>query len=211
MSHCNAFLAHAGRLELARCLCAVPLKGSMFSVPAAARWSTGNWVNPVWKTPQASLATCPRRTGISTQRSCWDCRVEAVGGPARIAYHLHLNTTVHRILTRCLRPPLRFTDPATGIRVRGRSVAADTNMHGRATRAPAAVLAEAEIRLKRIRPAGPGSTARSSASTASLTRMGLREGQWLRKRMPGLLPGLHRALQSLATHRTPRRFANQPG
>jgi transposase InsO family protein len=43
-------------------------------------------------------------------------------GPARIAYHLHLNiSTVHRILTRYLCPPLRFTDPATGIRVRGRT------------------------------------------------------------------------------------------
>lgn len=42
--------------------------------------------------------------------------------PARIAYHLHLNiSTVHRILTRYLCPPLCFTDPATGARVRGRN------------------------------------------------------------------------------------------
>jgi transposase InsO family protein len=42
-------------------------------------------------------------------------------GPARIAYHLHLtSSTVHRILTRYLCPPLRFTDPATGTRIRGR-------------------------------------------------------------------------------------------
>jgi transposase InsO family protein len=34
---------------------------------------------------------------------------------------LHLNiSTVHRILTRYFCPPLRFTDPATGIRIRGR-------------------------------------------------------------------------------------------
>ena len=48
-------------------------------------------------------------------------RVSRRWGPARIAYHLHLNiSTVHRILARYLCPPLRFTDPATGIRLRGR-------------------------------------------------------------------------------------------
>jgi len=48
-------------------------------------------------------------------------RVNRRWGPVRIAYHLHLNiSTVHRILTRYLRPPLRFTDLATEIKVRGR-------------------------------------------------------------------------------------------
>lgn len=59
-------------------------------------------------------------------------RVNRRWGPARIAY-LHLNvSTIHRILTRYLCPPLRFTVPATKIRVRGRDRACLTNLPGRA-------------------------------------------------------------------------------
>ena len=46
-------------------------------------------------------------------------RVSRRWGPARIAYRLRLNpATVSRVLARYGCPPLRFTDPATGVRIR---------------------------------------------------------------------------------------------
>ena len=129
MSHPNAFLAHAGRRRLAQC---IVLEGWSLrraaerfnvSVPTAARWS-----RRYRESGEAGLedrtsrpTTCPHRTGVRTERRVLSLRVNRRWGPARIAYHLHLNiSTVHRILTRFLCPPLRFTDPATGIRLRGR-------------------------------------------------------------------------------------------
>ena len=51
-------------------------------------------------------------------------RVVRRWGPARIAYHLGLNpATVHKILTRYRCPQLAWTDPATGVRLRGRTPA----------------------------------------------------------------------------------------
>ena len=129
MSHRNAFLAHSGRLQLARCIVVDgwPLRRAAerfnVSVPTAARWS-----RRYRELGEAGLAdrrsqplTCPHRTRLRTERRVLGRRVNRRWGPARIAYHLHLNiSTVHRILTRYLCPPLRFTDPATGIRVRRR-------------------------------------------------------------------------------------------
>lgn len=66
--------------------------------------------------------SCPHQSGLRTERRVLGLRVNKRWGPARIAYHLHLNiSTVHRILTRYKCPPLRFTDPATGTRIRGRA------------------------------------------------------------------------------------------
>ena len=129
MSHRNAFLAHSGRLQLARCIVVDgwPLRRAAerfnVSVPTASRWS-----RRYRESGEAGLQdrrsrplTCPHRTRVRTERRVLGLRVNRRWGPARIAYHLHLNvSTVHRILVRYLCPPLRFTDPATGIRVRGR-------------------------------------------------------------------------------------------
>ncbi|WP_411373844.1 IS481 family transposase [Arthrobacter sp. MPF02] len=132
MSHRNAFLAHSGRLQLARCIVVDgwPLRRAAerfhVSVPTAARWSARyrelgeDGLGDRTSRP----LTCPHRTVIRTERRVLGLRVSKRWGPARIAYHLHLNvSTVHRILTRYHCPPLRFTDPATGTRVRGRDLA----------------------------------------------------------------------------------------
>lgn len=129
MSHRNAFLAHSGRLQLARCIVVDgwPLRRAAerfnVSVPTAARWSRRyrELGEAGLEDRRSRPLTCPHRTPIRTERRVLGLRVNRRWGPARIAYHLRLNvSTVHRILTRYLCPPLRFTDPATGIRVRGR-------------------------------------------------------------------------------------------
>jgi len=92
------------------------------SVPTAARWSRRyRELGEVGLQDRRSRPpTCPHRTRVRTERRVLGLRVNRQWGPARIAYHLHLNvSTVHRILVRYLCPPLRFTDPATGIRIRG--------------------------------------------------------------------------------------------
>jgi transposase InsO family protein len=63
--------------------------------------------------------SCPHRTTRRVERRVLGLRVARRWGPARIAYHLHLNVaTVGRILTRYHCPRLTFTDPATGTRIR---------------------------------------------------------------------------------------------
>lgn len=129
MSHRNAFLAYSGRLRLARCIVVDgwPLRRAAerfnVSVPTAARWSGRyrEFGESGLEDRGSRPRTCPHRTGVRTERRVLGLRVNRRWGPARISYHLHLNiSTVHRILTRYLCPPLRFTDPATGARVRGR-------------------------------------------------------------------------------------------
>ena len=129
MSHRNAFLAHSGRLRLARCIVVDgwPLRRAAerfnVAVPTAARWSQRyrEFGEAGLEDRRSRPASCPHRTGVRTERRVLGLRVNRRWGPARIAYHLHLNiSTVHRILTRYLCPPLRFTDPATGTRIRGR-------------------------------------------------------------------------------------------
>jgi len=129
VSHRNAFLAYSGRLQLARCIVVDgwPLRRAAerfnVSVPTAARWSHRyrDLGEAGLEDRRSRPLTCPHRTGVRTERRVLGLRVNRRWGPARIAYHLRLNiSTVHRILTRYLCPPLRFTDPATGTRVRGR-------------------------------------------------------------------------------------------
>jgi transposase InsO family protein len=129
VSHRNAFLAYSGRLQLARCIVVDgwPLRRAAerfrVSVPTAARWSQRyrELGEAGLEDRRSRPVTCPHRTAARTERRVLGLRVNRRWGPARIAYHLHLNiSTVHRILTRYLCPPLRFTDPATGIRVRRR-------------------------------------------------------------------------------------------
>jgi hypothetical protein len=89
-------------------------------VPTAARWS-GRYRELGEDGLEDRPLTCPHRTPVRTERRVLGLPVNRRWGPARIGHHLYLNiSTVHRILTRYLCPPLRLTDPATGIRVRGR-------------------------------------------------------------------------------------------
>ena len=132
MSHPNAVLAHSGRLRLARCVVkdgwSLRRAAERFnvSVQTAARWSCRYRESGVAGLADRSSrpVSCPHRSGLRTERRVLGLRVNKRWGPARIAYHLHLNiSTVHRILTRYHCPPLRFTDPATGTRIRGREPA----------------------------------------------------------------------------------------
>ena len=63
--------------------------------------------------------SCPHQLPVRTERRILGLRVARRWGPARIAYRLGLAvSTVQRVLARYGAPPLRFTDPATGARVR---------------------------------------------------------------------------------------------
>ena len=68
----------------------------------------------------------PRRTPTPTERRILGLQVSRRWGPARIAFRLGLAvSTVGRVLRRYGAPPLRFLDPATGVRIRtSRSAAA---------------------------------------------------------------------------------------
>ncbi|WP_347107671.1 IS481 family transposase [Paenarthrobacter sp. S56] len=127
MSHSNAILTPAGRLKLARCVvdAHLPLRRAAerfnVSVPTAARWA-GRYVElgeaGMLDRPSRPLS-CPHRSSARIEHRVVGLRTSKRWGPARIAYHLHLNiSTVHRILHRYHCPPLRFTDRSTGIRIR---------------------------------------------------------------------------------------------
>jgi transposase InsO family protein len=61
----------------------------------------------------------PGRTPTRIERRILGLRVTRRWGPARIDFHLKLAiSTVGRVLHRYGAPPLRFTDPATGTRIR---------------------------------------------------------------------------------------------
>jgi transposase InsO family protein len=63
--------------------------------------------------------TSPRRTPARVERRVLGLRVSRRWGPARIAYRLRLAvSTVHKILRRYGCPPLAWTDPATGVRIK---------------------------------------------------------------------------------------------
>jgi len=62
---------------------------------------------------------CPNQLPRPAERRIVKLRVSRRWGPARIAYHLGLNpSTVHKVLQRYHCPRLKWTDPATGVRVK---------------------------------------------------------------------------------------------
>ena len=67
-------------------------------------------------------ASSPQRTATRVERRVIGLRVTRRWGPARIAFHLRAQrlapSTVHKILRRYGCPPLAWTDPATGVRLR---------------------------------------------------------------------------------------------
>ena len=127
MSHANATLTPRGRLLLARCV--VIDRWSLRR--AAERFSVSQTTAKRWADRFRALGEAgmvgrssrphhsPGRTPTPTERRILGLRVSRRWGPARIAFHLGLAvSTVGRVLRRYGAPPLRFTDPATGSRIR---------------------------------------------------------------------------------------------
>ena len=127
MSHANAQLTPAGRLRLAKLV--VDKKWTLRR--AAERWNCSvttarRWADRYQLDGAAGMVdrssrprTSPRRTPSRVERRVIGMRVTRRWGPARIAYRLGLQpSTVHKILRRYGCPPLAWTDPATGVRLR---------------------------------------------------------------------------------------------
>lgn len=129
MSHRNAPLTPTGRSRLARCVVddGWPLRRAAdrfdVSVTTAQRW-----VRRYRQHGEAGMVDrssrpkrCPNQLDRRTERRVLGLRVSRRWGPARIAYRLRLNpSTVHKVLTRYQAPPLAWTDPATGARLRAK-------------------------------------------------------------------------------------------
>ena len=127
MSHANAQLTPAGRLRLARLI--VEKNWTLrraaerwnCSVSTAKRWADRYRAHGVDGMADRSSRprTSPRRTPTRVERRVLGLRVARRWGPARIAYRLGMHpSTVHKILRRYGCPPLSWTDPATGVRIR---------------------------------------------------------------------------------------------
>lgn len=131
VSHANAQLTPAGRLRLAQLVVdkGWPLRRAAerwnCSVTTARRWAERYRVHGAAGMADRSSRprTSPQRTCTRTERRVVALRVTRRWGPARIAYHLRHQelqpSTVHKILRRYGCPPLSWTDPATGVRIRG--------------------------------------------------------------------------------------------
>ena len=128
MSHANACLTPAGRLRLAQLV----VDKGWTRRRAAERWNCSvttakRWVDRYRAHGRAGLVdrssrprVSPRRTLTRVERRVVGLRVSRRWGPARIAYRLRMNvSTVHKILRRYGCPPLAWTDPATGVRIKG--------------------------------------------------------------------------------------------
>jgi transposase InsO family protein len=75
-------------------------------------------------------ASSPRRTPTRLERRVVGLRVSRRWGPARIAYRLGMAiSTVHKILRRYGCPPLAWTDPGTGVRIKGARRQANRYVH----------------------------------------------------------------------------------
>jgi transposase InsO family protein len=127
VSHAIAIVTPAGRLRLARCV--VEDRWSLrraaqrfgVSVTTAQRWAIRyRQMGAAGMVDRSSRpAWCPHRLPTRTERRILGLRVSRRWGPARIAYRLGLNpSTVHKVLVRYGAPPLAWTDPATGTRVK---------------------------------------------------------------------------------------------
>jgi transposase InsO family protein len=127
MSHANATLTPAGRLRLARLIVdqlwsyARAAERFSVSITTARRWA-GRY-REAGKAGMVDRSSRPRRSPSRlpqrTERRIVKLRVTRRWGPARIAYHLGLNpSTVHQVLRRYRCPLLKWTDPATGTRIK---------------------------------------------------------------------------------------------
>lgn len=127
MTHANATLTPAGRLRLAQL---VVDKGWPYA-RAAERFSVSittvrRWVLRYRELGRAGMVDrssrphrSPNQLPQRTERRIVKLRVTRRWGPARIAYHLgHSPSTVHQVLRRYGCPRLKWTDPATGARIK---------------------------------------------------------------------------------------------
>lgn len=127
MSHANATLTPTGRLRLAR----VVVDGGWSYVRAAERFSVSvttvrRWAERYRLFGEAGMIdrssrphVCPNQLPQRTERRIIKLRVTRRWGPARIGYFLGLNpSTVHKVLVRYRCPRLKWTDPATGVRIK---------------------------------------------------------------------------------------------
>ena len=131
MTHANSPLSETGRLRLARCIVDqgwTPARAAErfnVSLSTARRWAARYRVEGAAGMADRSSrpARSPRRTVLRIERRVVGLRVTRRWGPARIAFHLRHQrlrpSTVHKILRRYGCPPLAWTDPATGVRLRG--------------------------------------------------------------------------------------------
>jgi len=128
VSHRNAPLTPTGRLRLARCIVEDrwPLRRAAdrfgVSVPTAQRARRYREHGEAGMADRSSRPhSSPRRLDPRTERRILGLRVSRRWGPERIAYRLRLNpSTVHKVLRRYQAPPLAWTDPATGARLRAK-------------------------------------------------------------------------------------------
>ena len=127
MSHRNAILTETGRLHLARLIVdqGWPLRRAAerfgVAVTTARRWADRyREQGSAGMTDRSSRPKhCPHQLSQRTERRIIGLRVTRRWGPARIAYHLGLNpSTVHKVIQRYGCPPLAWTDPATGCRIK---------------------------------------------------------------------------------------------
>lgn len=129
MSHANAPLSPTGRLRLARCIVDQewPLRRAAdrfgCSPTTAQRWASR--YRQFGKDAMVDRSSRPHRCAGQldrrTERRIMGLRVSRRWGPARIAYRLGLKpSTVHKVLRRYDAPPLSWTDPATGCRLRAK-------------------------------------------------------------------------------------------
>lgn len=130
MSHGNATLTPNGRLRLARLIVdqgwsyARASERFSVSITTARRWAIRyrEFGKDGMQDRSSRPHHCPHRLPQRTERRIVKLRVTRRWGPARIAYHLHLNpSTVHQVLRRYRCPRLRWTDPATGTRIKSSS------------------------------------------------------------------------------------------
>jgi transposase InsO family protein len=128
VSHANAQLTPTGRLRLAQLV----VEDGWALRRAAERWNCSvttarRWANRYRLYGRAGMADRSSRpsrsagqTTMRRERRVVGLRVSRRWGPARIAYLLKMAvSTVHKILRRYGCPPLSWTDPATGVRIRG--------------------------------------------------------------------------------------------
>ncbi len=129
MSHANAPLSPTGRLRLARCIVDQewPLRRAAdrfgCSPTTAQRWASR--YRQFGKAAMVDRSSrphhCAGQLDRRTERRIMGLRVSRRWGPARIGYRLGLNpATVHKVLRRYDAPPLAWTDPATGCRLRAK-------------------------------------------------------------------------------------------
>src|SRR4051794_4497967 len=126
-THSNATLTPAGRLKLARLVVvqgwtlARAAERFSVSITTARRWA-GRYrlLGAAGMADRSSRPRhCPHQLQPRVERRILGLRVSRRWGPARIAFCLGLNpSTVHKVLQRYRCPRLKWTDPATGTRIK---------------------------------------------------------------------------------------------